>query len=67
MRPAHTPGLLSRIFHPRRHRWFDHFVFEGVRIDGISPIGRATVQVLAMNDARRLEVRKEVLKHGDLT
>jgi len=27
----------------------------------------ATVQVLAMNDARRLEVRLEVLKYGDLT
>jgi hypothetical protein len=28
---------------------------------------KATVQVLAMNDARRLEVRLEVLKYGDLT
>jgi hypothetical protein len=55
------------LFHPRRNRWFDHFAFEGVRINGISAIGRATVHVLAMNDARRLEVREEVLKHGDLT
>jgi hypothetical protein len=27
----------------------------------------ATVQVLAINDGRRLEIRQEILKHGDLT
>jgi hypothetical protein len=55
------------LFHPRRHRWSDHFVFDGVRINGIGPIGRATVQLLAMNDARRLELRNEILKGGGLT
>jgi len=54
------------LFHPRRDRWSEHFLFEGVRIVGTSAIGRATVQVLAMNDARRQEVRREVLKHDDL-
>jgi hypothetical protein len=44
-----------------------HFVFAGTRIEGISATGRATIQVLAMNDARRLEVRREVLKYGDQT
>ena len=28
--------------------------------------GRATVQVLNMNDARRLELRTEVLRHDEL-
>jgi hypothetical protein len=60
-------GDVVRPFHPRRDRWFDHFVFEGVRIGGISAIGRATVRVLATNDARRLEVREEALRHGGLT
>ena len=55
------------LFHPRRDRWSAHFVFEGVHINGISAIGRATVQVLDMNDARRREMRKEILKHGQLT
>jgi hypothetical protein len=54
------------LFHPRHDRWSEHFVFKGARIEGISATGRATVQVLAMNDARRLEVRQEVLKYGDL-
>jgi hypothetical protein len=60
-------GEAAPLFHPRRDLWFEHFVFTGARIEGISPTGRATVQVLAMNDARRLEVRREVLKYGGLT
>ena len=54
------------MFHPRRDLWVEHFVSQGVRIEGISATGRATVHVLAMNDARRLEVRQEVLKYEDL-
>jgi len=60
-------GRVAFLFHPRRDRWFDHFAFEGVRVNGISAVGRATVQVLNMNDPRRLEVRTEVLKRGELT
>jgi hypothetical protein len=55
------------LFHPRLNHWPEHFVFDGVLIAGITAIGRATVQVLAMNDARRLEVRNEIRKHGGLT
>jgi hypothetical protein len=32
---------------------------------GITATGRATVQVLAMNDARRLDLRLEFLVRGD--
>ena len=60
-------GQVASLFHPRRDRWSDHFGFEGVRIYGDSAVGRATVQVLNMNDARRVELRTEVLKHGELT
>jgi hypothetical protein len=35
-----------------------------VRIIGMSAIGRATVHVLDFNDARRLELRAEILKCG---
>ena len=51
---------------PRRDRWADHFAFEGVRIEGITAVGRATVQVLGMNDARRLELRQEFLKQDEV-
>jgi hypothetical protein len=33
----------------------------------LSASGRATVQVLAMNDARRLALRQELLPHGELS
>jgi hypothetical protein len=59
-------GQVAPLFHPRRDHWSEHFEFTGPRIEGISAIGRATVQVLGMNDARRLEVRQEILKQGDL-
>jgi len=52
------------LFHPRRDRWSEHFLFRGVRILGITPTGRATVHLLAMNDVRRLELRSEILTHN---
>jgi len=54
-------GELVPLFHPLRDHWADHFLFRGVRIVGLTPIGRATVHVLAMNDTRRLELRSELL------
>jgi hypothetical protein len=59
-------GQVAPLFHPRLDHWSAHFVFNGPRIEGTSVTGRATVQVLAMNDARRVEVRQEILKSGDL-
>jgi hypothetical protein len=59
-------GALVPLFHPRRDRWSEHFLFDGVRIQGITPAGRATVKVLALNDARRLELRSQLLAHNQL-
>jgi hypothetical protein len=59
-------GQLTPLFHPRRDRWSEHFVVEGVRITGLSAVGRATVQVLDLNDARRLELRAQILKRSEL-
>jgi len=57
-------GEVVALFHPRRDHWADHFLFRGACIEGLTPNGRATVQVLAMNDARRLELRSELLALG---
>lgn len=54
-------GEIARLFHPRRDRWADHFLVRGARIEGLIAVGRATVEVLAMNDARRIELRSEIL------
>ena len=59
-------GELAPLFHPRRNRWEEHFAFQNTRIEGLTPTGRATVQLLAMNDARRLELRLELLARGGL-
>lgn len=37
------------IFNPRREAWGDHFRWEGVRVLGVTAIGRATTVVLQMN------------------
>ena len=59
-------GEVVALFHPRREQWTEHFLVQGIRIEGITAGGRATVQVLAMNDARRLELRAELLLRGEL-
>lgn len=48
------------LFNPRVQRWADHFVLQGVYIEGLTPIGRATVFLLALNAPDRL-VRREAL------
>jgi 5-methylcytosine-specific restriction endonuclease McrA len=53
------------LYHPRSGNWAEHFSTECERIVGITAIGRATVQLLAMNDARRLELRAQILNSGE--
>jgi HNH endonuclease len=45
------------LFNPRLERWYDHFSREGARIVGLTPEGRATARLLAMNTLPRLELR----------
>ena len=59
-------GEMVPVFHPRRDQWTEHFLFRGVRIEGLTPVGRATVHVLGMNDTRRLELRSELLFQNEL-
>ena len=42
------------IFNPRRQTWKEHFVWvdQGVVIEGITPVGRATCTRLDLNDLR---------------
>jgi hypothetical protein len=54
-------GDVEVLFHPRRDQWAGHFVYRGAHIHGLTASGRTTVAVLALNDARRLELREELL------
>ena len=47
---------LTELFHPRRHRWTDHFKWQGVLISGTTAIGRTTVEVLRMNIEERMQL-----------
>jgi len=53
--------LLVPLFNPRLHLWHEHFEACGAFIVGRTPIGRATVQLLGMNDDERVEMRAELL------
>lgn len=51
---------LVPLFNPRLNSWEEHFEMRGYLVFGLTPIGRATVQLLAMNDENRLEMRAEI-------
>ena len=48
---------ITEIFHPRRHRWAEHFEWDGAFIVGSSPVGRATVRVLDFNSDPQIKLR----------
>jgi len=49
---------LVPLFHTRRDEWQEHFRFRGLRIIGLSDIGKATARLLQFNVAARLEERR---------
>lgn len=53
-------GQMVELFRPRKHDWHEHFAFKGAVVIGISAIGRATVQLLRMNDENRVELRSVI-------
>src|SRR5262245_21625774 len=46
------------LFNPRTQRWSEHFRWEAYEIVGLTPVGRATVSALNLNQARRVLIRK---------
>lgn len=62
-RDANT-GRLIPLFHPRQDQWRDHFEWTAAELVGRTPIGRITIQVLAMNDPDFLAVREALLEEG---
>lgn len=54
-------GEITRLYHPRRDRWIEHFRYEGARIVAMTPIGRATAELLRFNAPERLAPRQALL------
>lgn len=57
-------GSEAQIFNPRVQGWQEHFACEGSSIIGRTPIGRATVDTLAMNRDIMLAIRHEEALFG---
>jgi hypothetical protein len=50
-------GKMAPIFHPRQHHWNLHFRWVGLRLIGITPTGRATIEALGLNTPDHLIIR----------
>ena len=56
---AQTEAQVS-LFHPRQQLWTEHFAWteEGILVAGLTPTGRATVNVLKLNNEYVVESRR---------
>lgn len=59
-------GELTRLYHPRKDRWADHFRREGPYILGLTAVGRTTAWLLRFNDTDNLNQRHLLLELGEL-
>lgn len=50
-------GETTTLFNPRTDHWNEHFQWRGIVLEGLTPIGRATIRVLNINDDERQRVR----------
>lgn len=62
----HKTDQVVRLFNPRRDKWSTHFFWSCnfTRILGRTPIGRATIEALKLNNPTALEVRQYWVKLG---
>jgi hypothetical protein len=51
-------GQLVRLFHPRSDEWKMHFSWDGPVLNGLTAIGRATLDVLRINHPAMIEIRR---------
>lgn len=57
-------GKIVPLFHPRRQTWSRHFEWDGPRLVGRTLCGRATIQVLDINEKRRVRLRQTLIDEG---
>jgi hypothetical protein len=56
---------VTRLFHPRRDVWEEHFLVDGPGIGGRTAIGRTTAWLLQMNSQERIELRLALMQLGE--
>lgn len=52
---------LVPLYNPRRHKWERHFRWQGAYLAGRTPIGRATIALLRINDEYRVILREALI------
>ena len=59
-------GRMAPLFHPRIHRWRDHFTWsvDSTRVLGTTPTGRATVEALRLNREPLVNLRRVLYGSG---
>ncbi len=57
-------GQMTRLYHPRRHKWSYHFRFDGSILIGRTAIGRTTIDVLRMNHPQLVALRDILMAAG---
>lgn len=52
------------LFNPRKDIWSEHFCWLGAELQGLTPTGRVTVHVLAINLDYRVALRRTLILEG---
>lgn len=60
-------GDVVPLFHPRQHRWADHFTWDHTftLVEGVTPTGRATVYELHLNRPGLINLRRALRALGE--
>ena len=59
-----NPERMTRLFHPRRDAWAEHFILQQVAIEGLSDIGAGTSKLLKLNEDDRQKERHRLQQVG---
>lgn len=65
--PDPKTGELARLYHPRQDAWENHFhwIDDATRLEGLTPIGRATIQKMGLNRPALLNLRGVLFAAGE--
>jgi hypothetical protein len=60
MAPDPSDSQLAPLYHPRQQTWHGHFVWinEATAIHGLTPTGRATIELLRLNNDWIIQARR---------
>ncbi len=56
-----TTGEIVPLFNPREQKWQEHFIWssDGLFLLGLTPTGRATIEIIDINRERTLRIRRD--------